>query len=357
MSESDIQNSFRHLQEDVVGNLETEERLAEITQRRGGMRPAVVAFAGGAAVVLIIGAALFAFRSSGNTATLPPATGTAAPETTSALSTTTLAPTTTTPSTAATTTTVGTPTTEAVPLDPQLTEIDSALRAAAAATLDAPEVTSLALYYGEGGAFTTSLWIDHRANGDSFVFDAHAGGTDAATLIVDGERYCATIGRKCSNDGEYDQPWTSEGAAHLLYTGVGFDIEAMRDSGVSGILSEDTEVTSVARDVLDDGTAVWTLRLTMSGHARTFIWNIADDGFLTKFEIRSDDGTLLDGVNTRVVNEIARGATDRARAGCTRARHSTRCRHLAVARRVPQARRVARRPTEPPARQVTTMTG
>jgi hypothetical protein len=48
----------------------------------------------------------------------------------------------------------------------------------------------------------------------------------------------------------------------------------------------------------------------MSGHARTFIWNIADDGFLTKFEIRSDDGTLLDGVNTRVVNEIARGATD-----------------------------------------------
>jgi predicted DNA-binding protein YlxM (UPF0122 family) len=188
MSESDIQNSFRHLQEDVVGNLETEERLAEITQRRGGMRPALVAFAGGAAVVLIIGAALFAFRSSGNTATLPPATGTAAPETTSALSTTTLAPTTTTPSTAATTTTVGTPTTEAVPLDPQLTEIDSALRAAAAATLDAPEVTSLALYYGEGGAFTTSLWIDHRANGDSFVFDAHAGGTDAATLIVDGER-------------------------------------------------------------------------------------------------------------------------------------------------------------------------
>jgi hypothetical protein len=99
MSERDIRNSFRHLQEDVMSNVDTEARLGEIARQKK-VRPALAAFAGAAAVVLIVGAAWLALRPVGTTDTLPPATVVTTTPPTSAATTTTEATTTTSPATA-----------------------------------------------------------------------------------------------------------------------------------------------------------------------------------------------------------------------------------------------------------------
>lgn len=75
MNERDIRSAFQHLKEDVMSNVQTEERLEQIARRRTWVRPAVAAFAGAAAVVLIIGAAVLAFRPGSETDPAPPATG------------------------------------------------------------------------------------------------------------------------------------------------------------------------------------------------------------------------------------------------------------------------------------------
>ncbi len=75
MNERDIRTAFEHLKEDVMTNVQTEERLEQITKRPTWVRPAFAAFAGAAAVALIVGAAILAFRPGSETDPVPPATG------------------------------------------------------------------------------------------------------------------------------------------------------------------------------------------------------------------------------------------------------------------------------------------
>jgi hypothetical protein len=75
MNERDIRNAFEHLEQDVMSNVRTEERLGQITKRPTWVRPAFLAFVGSAAVALIVGAAVLAFRSDSDTNPVPPATG------------------------------------------------------------------------------------------------------------------------------------------------------------------------------------------------------------------------------------------------------------------------------------------
>ena len=82
MAERDLRTAFHHLQEDVMNNVQTEQRLEQIIGRRTRVRPGLVAFAGAAAVVLIVGAALLALRPGNPAETVPPATGSTLPQTT-----------------------------------------------------------------------------------------------------------------------------------------------------------------------------------------------------------------------------------------------------------------------------------
>jgi hypothetical protein len=75
MNERDIRNAFHNLKDDVMYNVQTEDRLEQITRRRTRVRPALVAFAGAAAVVLIIGAAVLSFRPTSETDPASPANG------------------------------------------------------------------------------------------------------------------------------------------------------------------------------------------------------------------------------------------------------------------------------------------
>lgn len=75
MNERDIRTAFQHLKEDVRSNVQTEERLEQITKRPTWVRPAVAAFAGAAAMALIVGAAVLALRPEGEVELVPPATG------------------------------------------------------------------------------------------------------------------------------------------------------------------------------------------------------------------------------------------------------------------------------------------
>ena len=82
MAERDLHTAFQHLTEDVMKNVQTDQQLAKITERRTWVRPGLVAFAGAAAVVLLVGAALLALRPGNPTETVPPATGSTLPPTT-----------------------------------------------------------------------------------------------------------------------------------------------------------------------------------------------------------------------------------------------------------------------------------
>ncbi len=75
MNERDIRTAFTHLKDDVMTNVKTEERLEQITKRPTWVRPAFAAFAGAAAVALIVGAAILAFRPGSEADPVPPATG------------------------------------------------------------------------------------------------------------------------------------------------------------------------------------------------------------------------------------------------------------------------------------------
>lgn len=117
MADRDLRTAFKHLQEDVMNNVQTEQRLDQIVGRRTRVSPRLVAFAGATAVVLLIGAALLALRPGDPTATVPPATGSTLPPTT--IVDTTAPPTTTDP--LETTTTV--PAVSLPALEPGLTVI------------------------------------------------------------------------------------------------------------------------------------------------------------------------------------------------------------------------------------------
>ena len=82
MAERDLHTAFQNLKEDVMSNVQTERQLEKITERRGWVRPGLVAFAGAAALVLLIGASLLVLRPSDPTDTVPPATGSTAPPST-----------------------------------------------------------------------------------------------------------------------------------------------------------------------------------------------------------------------------------------------------------------------------------
>jgi hypothetical protein len=98
MKERDIRSAFDHLTQDVMMNVQTEERLDEITKpRRGRRRPLLTALASAAAVVLVVGGALLFLRRVADPDAVPPATG--GPTTTVTESTS--APTTSAPSTEA----------------------------------------------------------------------------------------------------------------------------------------------------------------------------------------------------------------------------------------------------------------
>ncbi|MBT8164826.1 MAG: hypothetical protein HKN01_02050 [Acidimicrobiia bacterium] len=73
MNERDIRTAFQHLKEDVMTNVQTEERLEKATKRPTWVRPAVTVFAGAAAVFIVVGAAVLAFRPS-DPDPAPPAT-------------------------------------------------------------------------------------------------------------------------------------------------------------------------------------------------------------------------------------------------------------------------------------------
>lgn len=76
MTERDIRTAFQHLEEDVMNNVQTEERLAEITKQRSWARPKLWAFAGAYVAVLVaVGIAFMAFRGESDPAPIPPATG------------------------------------------------------------------------------------------------------------------------------------------------------------------------------------------------------------------------------------------------------------------------------------------
>jgi len=75
MNDRNIRTAFEHLEKDVMVNVETEERLEQITNRATWVRPAFFAFAGAAAVALIVGAAVLAFRPDAEVDPVPPATG------------------------------------------------------------------------------------------------------------------------------------------------------------------------------------------------------------------------------------------------------------------------------------------
>lgn len=82
MAERDLRTAFQHLKEDVMNNVQTDQRLEEIVGRRTWVRSGIVAFAGAAVVVLLVGAALLALRPGDPTETVPPATGSTPPPTT-----------------------------------------------------------------------------------------------------------------------------------------------------------------------------------------------------------------------------------------------------------------------------------
>jgi hypothetical protein len=90
MTERDIRIAFEHLEEDVVNNVQTEVRLAEIPhagQPRRRLHPAFVALVGAAAVVIAIGAVALGLRLADRdpaapTDTTTPATPTTVPDTT-----------------------------------------------------------------------------------------------------------------------------------------------------------------------------------------------------------------------------------------------------------------------------------
>ncbi len=84
MTERDILNDFEHLKEDAVNNVQTRERLDEIIKpgtARRRLHPAWAALAGAAAVAILVGGVVLAFRP-GASEPVPPATSTLGPSTT-----------------------------------------------------------------------------------------------------------------------------------------------------------------------------------------------------------------------------------------------------------------------------------
>ena len=87
MNDHDLRTAFRHLEEDVINNVQTEHRLEQITRRRTWVRPVFVSLASAAAVVILVGGAILALRPT-PTDTIPPATNTTATPPTSVPGTT-----------------------------------------------------------------------------------------------------------------------------------------------------------------------------------------------------------------------------------------------------------------------------
>ncbi|MDH3308472.1 MAG: hypothetical protein OEO77_13260, partial [Acidimicrobiia bacterium] len=85
MTERDIRTAFENLKEDVMSNVQTEERLEEITRPdrpRRRLHPAFAAMAGAAAVAVAIGAVALALRTTTPDPVPPANTSTQVPTTT-----------------------------------------------------------------------------------------------------------------------------------------------------------------------------------------------------------------------------------------------------------------------------------
>jgi len=88
MTERDLHTAFQHLEEDVMNNVQTEQRLEQITNRSRWQRPVFVALASAVAVIVVVGAALLTLRPGASDNTTPPATNTTAVPTTAVPDTT-----------------------------------------------------------------------------------------------------------------------------------------------------------------------------------------------------------------------------------------------------------------------------
>jgi len=82
MNERDLRNAFDHLKRDVIMSVQTEERLEQVTGRRVWFSPAITAFAGAAALALIVGGAILALRPTDPDPVAPATTVTTLTETT-----------------------------------------------------------------------------------------------------------------------------------------------------------------------------------------------------------------------------------------------------------------------------------
>jgi hypothetical protein len=90
MNDRDLRAAFQRLEEDVTSHVSSDAGLDRITGRRLRFHPAFAAVAGAAAVVVVIGVAVLAFRpGSGAGPALP---GTSISESTTVPSTTTSRP-------------------------------------------------------------------------------------------------------------------------------------------------------------------------------------------------------------------------------------------------------------------------
>ncbi|MGA9595340.1 MAG: hypothetical protein WBV06_04235, partial [Acidimicrobiia bacterium] len=214
MSERDIRNSFQHLQEDVMSNVETEKRLAHITDRRRRLRPALTAFAGAAAVVLAVGATLFLLRPSGPTDTLPPVTEITVAPTTNRVPTTSEATTTTNPENALPTLSNGTVVIAApdlAPSSPQGVEVSVVVGRDGTAAVRGDRVVG----DGSGGLFVQSggniEWWRPDGTRTTLVDPTFTGSRVELRLedvaVVDGETNVIFIAAGGENLQRYEEVW------------------------------------------------------------------------------------------------------------------------------------------------------
>jgi hypothetical protein len=240
MNERDIRTAFHHLKDDVMSNVQTEERLEQITRRRTRVRPAFVAFAGAAAVVLIVGAAVLAFCPSSETDPGPPANG--GP-------TTTIAPTALLPELQPGMVVVA---------DPTLSDTEAVEGHVAWAVVDPGAVAfdvDLAVGDGDGGVFiqvnNTIGWVRRDAPAIN-LFSGTDLYEDEVSLrlqdvtIVDGEVNVIFVAAGGVDEQRYEEVWryeVSTGAPYRIYR---IDASESKIQRVS--LANDTTVVTIAEE-------------------------------------------------------------------------------------------------------------